>query len=150
MSRPPGPVYLPDVNVLVALFDPGHVHHDAAHGWFASVAGGAWATCPLTENGFVRVLSNPGYPGRRTTVADAAARLGQLTLSEHHGFWHDRVSILDPADFTTTDLTGHREITDAYLLGLAVEHDGALVTFDRGVRLTAVVGAEPRHLVVLA
>jgi toxin-antitoxin system PIN domain toxin len=149
MSGRRATVSLPDVNVLIALFDPGHIHHDAAHEWFASVGDGAWATCPLTENGFVRVLSNPAYPGRRTTVADAAARLGRLTRTEHHVFWQERISILDPARFSPSDLTGHREITDAYLLGLAVAYDGALVTFDRGVRLSAVVGAERGHLVVL-
>ena len=77
-------VALLDVNVLIALFDPGHLHHEAAHGWFASAEPRAWASCPLTENGFVRVLSNPGYPGRRTTVADAVGRLRRFTETSSH------------------------------------------------------------------
>ncbi len=74
------------MNVLVALFDPAHIHHDAAHDWFGAHREDGWATCPLTENGFVRVLSNPAYPGRRTTVADAVDRLGRLARSGGHTF----------------------------------------------------------------
>jgi toxin-antitoxin system PIN domain toxin len=142
-------VHLLDVNVLVALFDPGHIHHDTAHDWFASVGSAAWATCPLTENGFVRVLSNPAYPGRRTTAADAAGRLAQLTGRPGHTFWEDGVSILDPTRFVVGAWTGYREITDAYLLALAVSRSGALATLDGGIRLASVVGAEPRHVAVL-
>lgn len=142
-------VHLLDVNVLVALFDPGHIHHDTAHEWFASAGGAAWATCPLTENGFVRVLSNPAYPGRRTTAADAAGRLAQLTARPGHTFWGDEISILDPSRVSVGALTGYREITDAYLLALAVSRSGALATLDGGVRLGAVPGAKPRHLEVL-
>jgi len=142
-------VHLLDVNVLVALFDPGHIHHETAHDWFASVGSAAWATCPLTENGFVRVLSNPAYPGRRTTAADAAGKLGQLTGRPDHTFWEDGVSILDPTRFVVGALTGYREITDAYLLALAVSRFGALATLDGGIRVAAVVGAEPRHVAVL-
>ncbi len=149
MTEGSGRVHLLDVNVLIALFDPGHIHHDAAHDWFASVGSAAWATCPLTENGFARVLSNPAFPGRRTTAADAVARLGQLTRSPGHNFWEDGVSILDPSRFVISALTGHREITDAYLLALAVSRSGALATLDDGIRLSTVVGAEPQHLVVL-
>ena len=149
MSKTGETVHLLDVNVLIALFDPGHIHHDDAHRWFALVGSTAWATCPLTENGFVRILSNPAYAGRRTTVADAAARLGQLTQGEGHVFWVDDASLLDASRFAPRELHGHREITDAYLLALAVSHSGALATFDGGIRLAAVVGAEPGHLAVL-
>lgn len=150
MSTAAETVHLLDVNVLIALFDPGHIHHDAAHHWFSSVGSRAWATCPLTENGFVRILSNPAYAGRRTTVADAADRLGQLTRRKGHAFWADDASLLDPSRFTSRELNGHREITDAYLLALAVSNSGALATFVSGIRLPPVVGAQPRHLSVLA
>jgi len=150
MTRTGETVHLLDVNVLIALFDPGHIHHEGAHRWFASVGNGGWATCPLTENGFVRVLANPAYAGRRTTVGDAATRLMQLTQSEHHVFWPDDVSVLDASRMDTAELSGHREITDAYLLALAVTHGGALATFDTGIRLAAAVGAKARHLQVLA
>ncbi|HSM07075.1 MAG TPA: TA system VapC family ribonuclease toxin [Longimicrobiales bacterium] len=142
-------VFLLDVNVLIALFDPGHLHHEAAHGWFASVEDRPWATCPLTQNGFVRILANPAYAGRRTTVADAADRLQRFTEASSHRFWEDDVSLLDPTRLVAAKLTGHREITDAYLLALAVGRGGALATFDTNVRGAAVVGAEERHLEVL-
>ena len=138
-----------DVNVLIALFDPSHIHHDAAHAWFAEHAADGWATCPLTENGFVRVLANPAYPGRATTVADAVDRLRRFTASNEHVFWPDSVSLLDPASVEPSQLSGHREVTDAYLLALAVRHDGALVTFDRSVRVTAAVAASSDTVVML-
>ncbi len=142
-------VFLLDVNVLIALFDPNHLHHDSAHAWFNSVGPRGWASCPLTQNGFVRVLSNPAYAGRRTTVADAAARLRRFMEASHHQFWSDHLSILDPTRVVADQLAGHREITDAYLLALAVDRHGALATFDAHVRLSAVVGAEAHHLEVL-
>jgi toxin-antitoxin system PIN domain toxin len=141
--------HLLDVNVLVALFDPGHLHHDAAHRWFAGVREVGWATCPLTENGLVRVVSDPAYPGRRTTVADAVDRLRCFTRSGDHVHWPDDVSLLRPGELDGSRLAGYREITDAYLLALAVRHDGALATFDRSVPAAAVPGFEPRHLVVI-
>lgn len=141
--------HLLDVNVLVALFDPEHIHHEAAHAWFAAVRDGGWATCPLVENGLLRVLSNPAYPGRRTTVADAVARLRRFTRSGYHTWWSDDVSLLDPSVVEPAHLSGHRELTDAYLLALAVRHRGALATFDRTVRTAAVPGSE-QGLVVLS
>lgn len=141
--------HLLDVNVLVALFDPGHVHHDSAHDWFARECPSGWSTCPTTENGLVRVLANPAYPGRRTTVADAAHRLRRFTQSGHHGFWPDDISVLDPNRLDATRLAGHREVSDAYLLALAVHHGGALVTFDRGVRTAAIPGFTAANLVML-
>lgn len=149
MSGSDATVHLLDVNVLIALFDPGHIHHEAAHDWFAAEGSAAWATCPLTENGFLRVLSNPGYSGRRTTVGDAAAKLSQFVSSEDHVFWPDDVSALDSSRLEARKLSGYREVTDAYLLALAVAHEGVLVTFDAGIRLSAAVGAEPRHVRVL-
>ena len=138
-----------DVNVLVALFDPAHIHHDAAHAWFGVHREHGWATCPLTENGFARVLSNPAYPGRRTTVADAVDRLTRLVRGGDHTFWADRVSLLDDSVVERGRLSGHRQITDAYLLALAVSNEGQVVTFDRGFPLGAVRGAQADQLVVL-
>ena len=141
--------YLLDVNVLVALFDPGHIHHDPAHNWFSEARGAGWATCPMTENGFVRVISNPAYPGRRTPVADAVARLRQFTASGNHAHWPDDVSILQAGSLDASHLTGHREVTDAYLLALVKYHGGSLATFDRSVRTSTVPGFQPKHLRVL-
>ena len=82
-----------DVNVLVALFDPDHVHHRSAHDWLAANREAGWATCPLTENGLVRILSNPTYSGRRTTIEDAVDRLEAFRASGDHRFWPDTVSL---------------------------------------------------------
>ena len=139
-------IHLLDVNVLVALFDPAHLHHDAAHGWFGAAREAGWATCPITQNGFLRVLSNPAYPGRRTTVADGADRLRRFLASGGHGFWPDDVSLVDAGLVEAVHLSGYREITDAYLLALAVRRRGCLATFDRGVRLTSVRGADASHV----
>lgn len=146
MSRAAASVHLLDVNVLVALFDPAHIHHEAAHDWFEGVREDGWATCPLSENGFVRVVSNPGYPGRRTTVADAADRLHRMCGETRHVFWPDDVSLLDPDRVRASHLAGHGEVTDAYLLALCVAHDGALATFDRNIHLEAVKGAAARNV----
>jgi len=142
-------IHLLDVNVLVALFDPGHVHHEAAHRWFSATREEGWATCPMTENGFVRVVSNPAYPGRCTRVADAVARLRRFSESGGHTSWPDDVSILRNELFDPSHLAGHREVTDVYLLGLAVLHEGTLATFDRSVRTSAVPGFQAGHLLVL-
>ena len=144
--RPPSGVALLDVNVLVALFDPDHVHHEIAHAWFGEGHGKSWATCALTENGFVRVVSNPRYPGSGTTAADAAQRLGRLCEGGGHRFWSDSVSLLDEARFDHRQIGGHRRVTDLWLLGLAVSNDGYLATFDRGIPIGAVTGARPGHL----
>jgi uncharacterized protein len=135
--------------MLVALFDSMHVHHEAAHEWLARNRSGGWATCPLTENGFVRVVSNPRYPGQGTTLRDAVARLAEIRQSADHFFWHDSVSLCDGDSYQPAYIQGHRQLTDVYLLGLAVANRGRLVTFDRSVSLKAVAGAGPQHLEVI-
>lgn len=142
-------VALLDVNVLVALFDPGHIHHLTAHDWFSEHSTQGWSTCPLTENGLIRVLSNPGYPGRRTTTHDAARRLRVFCKSREHSFWENSVSVLDERSIRTRHVQGHRQLTDVYLLALAVARRGRLVTLNAGVSVTAVHGAKPFHLIAL-
>lgn len=141
--------FLLDVNVLVALFDAMHVHHEAAHQWFAEARHRGWATCSLTENGLVRVLSNPAYPGRRTTVTDAVALLREFRGSGRHEFWSAAVSITDPERFHTTRIAGHRQVTDVYLLALAVANGGCLATFDGTIPLQAVAEAGPENIEVV-
>lgn len=143
-------VGLLDVNVLVALFDPAHVHHDAAHAWFAVNRKHRWATCALTENAFVRVLSNPAYPGSRTMVEDAAARLQTFCAQRDHVFWADTVSVRDRGRFRWRHVQGHRQLTDVYLLALSVSNRGRLATFDSTISLRAVDGAETSHLELIA
>ena len=139
-----------DVNVLVALFDPDHVHHELAHDWFAGHGRHAWATCPITENGFLRVLTNPAYGATVGRVSDLAERFSRFRASEGHVFWEDSLSLLDAGTFDWTAGIGHRQLTDIYLLALARARGGRLVTFDRSIPLRAVQGATSRHLVVVA
>jgi len=140
---------LPDVNVLVALFDPAHPNHEDAHQWFGRRRKREWATCPTTIKGCVRVLSSPAYPTVETTPAEVVERLQTLCRDAGHEFWNDSVSLLDKTLFRPQALRGHREITDVYLLGLAVHKNGKLLTFDRSIPLKAVIGAEAHHLEVL-
>jgi hypothetical protein len=137
-----------DVNVLLALFDADHVEHRTAKSWLSREIGHGWASCALTENGFVRIVSQPRYP---SPVAPAVAmrRLAAATAAGHHEFWACDVSVLDQGRFDRARLLGPRQVTDAYLLALALSHGGRFVTFDRGVPLGAVIGAGPEHLVVL-
>ena len=142
-------VALLDVNVLLALFDPDHIHHAVAHDYFVDQREHGWATCPLTENGFIRIVSNPiaGFPEQRS--AEAIERLITFRQSGHHHFWRDEVSLCDAALFTAALIPGHRQLTDIYLLGLATRNGGALATFDRSIPLSAVPGATPNNLQVI-
>ena len=143
-------IALLDVNVLVALFDPDHVHHEAAHDWFADTGRSGWATCPLTEAGFVRVLSNPAYRGTVVRAADLADRLRRFCRSGGHVLWPDEVSLLDASLFDLSRVAGHRQVTDIYLLGLAHTRSGCLATFDRTIPVTAVKGATAADVEVIA
>jgi hypothetical protein len=137
-----------DVSALLAVFDTDHVFHATARAWWAANADGGWATCPLTQNGFVRIMSQPSYPQRRSTgKAIEALRIGVCQPS--HEFWPDDISIADDGVFDRGRILGPNQITDVYLLALAVNHGGSLVTFDRGLPLKAVRGVEARHVVVL-
>ncbi len=143
-------VPLLDVNVLVALFDPAHPDHEEAHRWFARHRKRGWATCPVTINGCVRVLSNPAYPTVEATPAEVISRLRVLCSEAGHLFWEDRVSLLDQTLFRPQMIGGHQQITDVYLLGLAVRYEGTLATFDGSIPVNAVIGATADHLEWLA
>lgn len=143
-------IALLDVDVLVALFDPAHVHHEVAHAWFAENRSQGWATCPVTENGFARAVSHPDYPGRRSTVADTLERLQAFTDSGDHHFWPDSTSLRRRSRLDARRLEGHDRIASAYLLLLAVQNEGRLATFDRNVPVGAVLGASAERVVVLA
>ena len=143
-------VVLLDVNVLVALFDPDHVHHDLAHDWFAEHRESGWATSPLTENGFVRVLSHPAYATPPHRAADLVDRLRRLRASGGHEFWEDDVSLCDGDLFDVRLAGASKQVTDVYLLGLAVRHKGRLATFDRHIPVKAVRGAGRDSLLTIA
>ncbi len=138
-----------DINVLVALFDPDHVHHELAHDWFSAEGSGAWATCPLTENGFVRVVSNPAYASPVQRAGELAARLRRFCRQPGHRFWPDAVSLLDERLFDLSVLGSPRHLTDVYLLGLAKKMNGRLVTFDRAIPRKTVRGAPSSMLEVI-
>lgn len=137
-----------DVNVLLALLDSDHVDHATAAAWLDGAIGDGWASCPITENGFVRVISQPRYPSP-VSPAVAVDLLDRARQGGRHTLWPCDVSLLDDATVRRTRLHGARQVTDAYLLALAVRHGGRLVTFDRSLPLSAVPGANPEHLVVL-
>ena len=142
-------VALLDVNVLVALFDPDHVHHDLAHDWFADEGRRAWATCPMTESGFVRVLANPAYGSSVTRAPELLSRLRRFCASGGHAFWNETLSLRDRATFNSEMVSGHRQLTDIYLLALAHSRGGRLATFDRSIPLRAVRDATPNDLAII-
>lgn len=137
-----------DVNVLIALLDGAHVHHGAAHRWLDSALPSGWASCPMTQNGCVRIMSQPSYPGA-LPAAQVAERLMEAAAGEAHVFWPDDLSLLSLGVLDWSRVLGHRQVTDAYLLALAVRHEGRFVTFDRRIALGVVPGARAEHLVVL-
>lgn len=137
-----------DVNVLVALLDADHSSHRHAMDWFARQAAAGWASTPMTENGCVRIMSNPGYPNAQP-LQQVVQRLRQAAAEPIHEFWPDRLSLLDERCFDITRIHGSRQMTAAYLLALAVHRGGCLATFDSGIALAAVRGAEPGHLIAL-
>jgi toxin-antitoxin system PIN domain toxin len=126
-------VALLDVNVLIALLWSAHEHHDAAHRWFAARKGG-WATCPLTEMAFVRIVSNPSFSNDALSPAEALTLLARNLAHPSHEFWPDDLSLIEALGGSVPRLQGHRQLTDAYLLGLSSHRKGALASFDSGLR----------------
>ena len=137
-----------DVNVLIALFDETHVHHELAHDWFADEGAGGWATCPMTENGFLRVMTHP-RASDGTDRDTVFASLRKLCSRHDHLFWKDSVSLRDERIFDPSVIVSHRQLTDLYLLGLAVRNKGRLVTFDPRIPVRAVKKATATSLIVL-
>jgi len=137
-----------DVNVLIAIVDQDHVHHRVAHEWWAANRSTGWATCPLTENGMARIMSQSSYKNPITTTF-AIDLLAEQVAYTDHVFWPDQVSLRDTALFDSSCILGPNQITGVYLLGVAVKNGGRLATFDRGVPLAAVRGAETKHLAVI-
>ena len=132
-----------DVNVLIALLDAGHVHHDAARSWMRDNIEHGWATCPITQNGTVRIMSQPGYP-QHLPSSSVAERLREAMATAHHRFWPDDVSLLEAGTVDWERVIGSRQITDVYLLALAVKHGGQLVTFDARMAPDTVEGGAER------
>ncbi|MDX8438654.1 TA system VapC family ribonuclease toxin [Mesorhizobium australafricanum] len=140
--------FLLDVNVLIALIDPAHVAHEDAHRWFQSTGHLSWATCPITENGVIRIVGNPKYPnspGSPAVVTQFVAKLHELS---GHRFWPDDISLVGSADIDASKIMTPGQTTDSYLLGLAKAHGGQLATFDRKLSTVAVKrGKSILHLI---
>ncbi len=139
-----------DINVLIALLDADHVFHTRAHTWWAARTEAGWASCPLTENGLVRIMCHPGYSERiRLTPSKLVGLLSDFAARSNHEFWPDDLSLRDAEHFLADRIHGSRQVTDIYLLGLATSHQGQLVTFDESIPLSAVSEAKSRNLLVI-
>lgn len=126
-----------DIHILTALLWPTHEHHDAAHRWFGGRADASWATCSLTQLGFVRIVSNPAFSRDALSPTDALALLGENLAHPAHEFWTDSLQVPAAVKGMEVRLQGYRQLTDAYLLALAHRRKGVLATFDRGLRTLA-------------
>ena len=145
-------IHLLDVNVLIALMDPAHEFHPAATNWFRSNRAEGWATCPTTESGFIRLLSNPKYPNVNLSPAQAADLLVRLVEANRqtHSWWPETASLRDASVFDLAAITGHKQITDTWLLGIAAANLGKLATCDRRMGAAGVRGATATHITVIA
>jgi toxin-antitoxin system PIN domain toxin len=130
--------YLLDVNVLIALIDPAHVSHDDAHEWFAAEGQTSWATCPITENGVLRILGNPKYPNSPGSPATIAGIIQKLRSLPGFNFWPEDLSLADCDHVDPSRILTPAQVTDTFLLALAVARGGRLATFDRRLSVDAV------------
>lgn len=126
-----------DLNILTALLWPAHEHHDAAHRWFRARGGAPWATCALTQLGFVRLVSNPAFSRDALTPVAAVAFLAENLTAQGHEYWSERLQVAEALEVIEPAVHGYRQVTDAYLLALASRRKGVLATFDRGLRTLA-------------
>jgi uncharacterized protein len=140
--------FLIDINVLIALIDPAHVQHDRAHEWFAAEGRRAWATCPMTENGVLRIVGHARYPNSPGTPAAVAELLTGLCALAGHDFWPDDITLLNSELVDSRRLLDPAQVTDSYLLALATAHGGKLATFDQRLVVDAVgKGSQALHLI---
>jgi uncharacterized protein len=138
-----------DINVVIALLDQGHVLHRTAARWLERELEHGWATCPITENGVVRIMAQPAYPNHQP-AARVAERLSEACRHPGHAFWPAPISLLEEGLICWQRLLGPRQITDAYLLALAATHGGRLVTFDQRVGVDVVPAASAANLCIIA
>lgn len=143
-------IQLLDVNVLIALCDPAHPHAAAAGRFFAAGLGrSGWATCPLVENGFLRIFGAHRYPGGPGSPEAARQLLSGLLAAPGHQFWPDDVSLMTRS--LLPSLPGAAELTNVYLLALAVKHGAGFATFDAGIDAALVPGgAQALHVIAAA
>ena len=135
--------FLLDVNVLIALIDPAHIQHDLAHDWFSRIGNRSFATCPITENGLLRIVGHPKYPNSPGPPSSVAQSLLAMRALPGHRFWPDKISIADGAHVEASLLSSHSRVTDSYLLALARANGGRLASMDHRLAVDAVPdGAE--------
>lgn len=138
-------IALLDVNALLALLLENHMFHAKIAKWFAGRKDRGWATCPITQQGFVRIVSNPAYVRPAATVRSAIDLIQTTTeVNTYHHFWSDTLALANLDATIRQCLRGHKQMTDAYLLSLAIHHRGKLVTFDTRMVALAPVGSEAR------
>ena len=137
-----------DINVLIALLDAQHIHHRMASAWLEKHIDQGWSSCPLTQNGVIRIMSQPSYPNP-LPPAVTAERLAEATATAWHQFWPDDISLLNKNILNWEAVLGSRQITDCYLLALAVHHHARFASFDRRVNLSAVPAAAHDHLAII-
>lgn len=141
-------IHLLDVNVLIALLDARHIAHDDAHEWFARVGKKGWATCPITQNGLLRIVGASRYRSAPWPLPRLVEMLAEFCAAPGHRFWSEDFSLLDSPLIVRAQLTGAAQLTDTYLLALAVKNQGGLATFDRRLATRAVLGgAEALHVI---
>jgi hypothetical protein len=137
-----------DVNVLIALLDADHVLHARATTWFAGHAQSGWSSCPITQNGCIRIMAHPSYPNA-LPVRAVMERLTEACASSLHEFWPDDITLLEVSVIDAARIHGPRQLTDIYLLALAIRHGGQFVTFDASVPFGAVRSADTNCVLVL-
>ncbi len=140
--------FLLDVNVIIALIDLAHVYHELAVRWFGQEGQHDWLTCPITQTGAVRIVSNPKYPNPQPSIRAVIESVRTITATGHHAFVPDDVSLIDGDIFGHHHLRTAKQIIDTYLLALAAHHDAALATFDRRI-LTSAVRAANAHVHII-
>lgn len=136
-------MFLLDINVLLALADPDHEHHGKAQSFFLVNHQLGWATCPLTENGFVRILGHSSYPRGPRNTDEACIVLKQLCAQPGHRFWPDDFSLR-----SALNLPVSKHLTDHYLLSLAMHRQGRLVTMDRHIQAERIPGGAAAYVVL--
>ena len=136
------------VNVLIAILDADHVHHARSMDWLRTHGADGWASCPITQNGCIRIMSQTGYPNPLPTAA-IIERLAEAARAPQHRFWADEVSLLDANTADGRRIHGPRQVTDLYLLALAVKNKGRLATLDGTIPISAIPGATRKHIAVI-
>ncbi len=141
-------IALLDINVLIARVDPRHAFHRRAAEWMASLKNAGLATCPITENGFLRIYGNPAYPGGPGSPGIARQLLSTIHRLPQHVFLPDDISLNEVSRVPSLMEASHQQLTDLYLLALAIRHSSVFATFDRRIDPKLVIGGAEALLLI--